>query len=148
LNTVKHVLAAIALDTAHYQACQVAVEVLFLLRCEGRLGRVGCRQAGGARRAALHCAAWHHLGGARGAGGGCFGAARGREFEVERFDLGFGVGEGGGQVGQLGLEGVGFGFACFELLFEAGGFFGGFFLCGELGFEGCDELVGRWRRVS
>lgn len=142
LQTIKPVLAAVAPHAPHDQARQVAVQVLLLLRGLGRLGGCGGGEAR-ARGPALDRAAGHGLGG----GGRGFRAARRRQLEVQRFDLGPGLGEAGGEGGELRLVGCGAGLAGVELLAEAGGFFGDFFLRGELGFEGCDELVGRWEWV-
>ncbi len=131
LDAVEHVLVVAALHAAHDQPRQVAVQVLFflggLLRGGGGCGGLteGGRAGGGA--AVFDGAAWGEFDGCCGGG---FGAARCGEFEVEGFDFGFGVGEGGGQVGELGLEDCGLGGGGGEVLLEEGGLFGGFFLGG------------------
>lgn len=72
LDTIEPVLALLALHAPHNQPRQIAVQILFLLRRERRLGcGAGGEAVGG--QAALHGAAGH---GFDGCGGG-FGAARG-----------------------------------------------------------------------
>ena len=86
LDAVEHVLAVPALHAAHNQPRQVAVQVLFLLGglLGGGGGCGGLPEGAGSGAAVFDGAARGELDG--------FGAARRGEFEVEGFDLGFGVG--------------------------------------------------------